>query len=125
MVNYIRTTETSTGLKVCARLFPKGYQKGETISDLKCDNFSLPLTRLYPAGTTPLLHTKCETILARLLSWETPCLLQGQFPGSPEVGFWSITLLARSFCGTCPTSQFLDSQTSGCFADHFVLAGSV
>ena len=33
MVNYIRTTETSTGLKVCARLFPKGYQKGETISD--------------------------------------------------------------------------------------------
>ena len=69
MVNYIRTTETSTGLKVCARLFPKGYQKGETISDPKCDNFSLPVTRLYPAGTTPLLHTKCETILARLLRW--------------------------------------------------------
>ena len=70
MVNYIRTTQTGTGLKVCARLFPKGYQKGETISDLKCDNFSLPLTRLYPAGTTPLLHTKCETILARLLRRE-------------------------------------------------------
>jgi hypothetical protein len=25
----------------------------------------------------------------------------------PEVGFRSITLLARSFCGTCPASRFL------------------
>jgi len=32
----------------------------------------------------------------------------------PEVRFWSITLLARSLCGTCPRSRFL-----GSFKDHF------
>src|SRR5215471_9019736 len=32
----------------------------------------------------------------------------------PEVRFWSITLLARSLCGTCPRSRFL-----GSFTDHF------
>jgi len=32
----------------------------------------------------------------------------------PEVSFWSIALLARSLCGTCPRSRFL-----GSFTDHF------
>ena len=33
-----------------------------------------------------------------------PCPRRG-----PEVSFWSITLLAKSFCGTCPRSRFLDN----------------
>jgi hypothetical protein len=31
----------------------------------------------------------------------------------PEVSFWPITLLARSFCGTCPTSRFLANDQRG------------
>ena len=30
----------------------------------------------------------------------------GSATRGPEVSFWSITLLARSFCGTCPRSRF-------------------
>ena len=32
----------------------------------------------------------------------------------PEVGLWDITLLAKSYCCTCPRSRFL-----GSFTDHF------
>src|SRR5215469_10996705 len=46
--------------------------------------------------------------------WKSP-----ESPGDvrkccPEVSFWSITLSARSLCGTCPRSRFL-----GSFTDHF------
>ena len=30
----------------------------------------------------------------------------------PEFRFWSITLLAKSFCGTCPRSRFMANVTS-------------
>ncbi len=42
------------------------------------------------------------------------------YPNAQEVGFWSITLLARSPCGTCPRSRFRGSFTGHFdgYADH-------
>ena len=34
----------------------------------KCDNLCLPITRRYPAGTTPWLQQLCKIIFARFLS---------------------------------------------------------
>ena len=37
----------------------------------------------------------------------------------PEVGLWDITLLAKSYCGTCPRSRFLANFG---FADDLLVA---
>jgi hypothetical protein len=58
MVNYIRTTETSTGLKVCARLFPKGYPKGETISDPQMRQLLLTRHKTLPGWNYTLTPQK-------------------------------------------------------------------
>src|SRR5215469_13324576 len=73
-----------------------------------------------PFDMLPALHfTHAATFTARAC-WHHLNLTCNALPvdvasGScPEVRFWSITLLARSLCSTCPRSRFL-----GSFTDHF------
>ena len=47
-LNYIRTTTTSTGLKVCARLLRKKYEKGEKISAQKIKQLGLTRPKTLP-----------------------------------------------------------------------------
>jgi hypothetical protein len=54
--------------------------------------------------------------LPTLLEMPYNALPVGVASGScPEVSFWSITLLARSLCGTCPRCWFMVSLR---MADH-------
>ena len=58
ILKYIRTTTTSSGLRVRAHLIRRRYPKGVKITDermqaLSASNTSLQRTRLYPNGTTP------------------------------------------------------------------------
>src|ERR1039457_6781878 len=41
-------------------------------------------------------------------------------PTCPEVCFWSITVLVRSRCGTCPRSRFRANVTSERYSEHYV-----
>ena len=53
ILKYIRTTTTSSGLRVRAHLIRRRYPKGVKITDERMQAFPLQRTRLYPNGTTP------------------------------------------------------------------------
>ena len=48
-LKYIRTTSTSTGLAVCARMLPKKYEKGESFSDQQMQQLILSKHTTLPA----------------------------------------------------------------------------
>jgi len=56
--HYIRTTETSSGLRVRARLTRKNYEKGERIADAEFDHLPLKPHKILPAWNYTLTPSK-------------------------------------------------------------------
>lgn len=56
-VKYIRTTTNSTGLKVCARLLQRRYEKGESISDQEMQQLVLTNHKTLPGWNYTLTPT--------------------------------------------------------------------
>ena len=48
IMNYIRTTKTKTGLRVCARMIRKQYNTGEKISDKDMEHISIKEHDIFP-----------------------------------------------------------------------------
>lgn len=64
MLNYIRTTKTTTGLKVKAFLAEKNYEKGEKISDDQMSKLQLQSHETFPQWNYTLRPQKCKVIFA-------------------------------------------------------------
>ena len=57
-VNYVRTTKTSCGLRVRARLMRKNYEKGETISKEQMEQLALTPHKTLPGWNYTLVPSK-------------------------------------------------------------------
>jgi len=64
VLNYLRTTRTTTGLRVGARLHRKHYQTGEKISDQQMAQIALSRHHTLPNWNYTIAPVNCEVVLA-------------------------------------------------------------
>jgi hypothetical protein len=65
-LKFIRTTTTTTGLKVTAQLDTTFYPTGIKPSKVELQQLAIRKKRVLPNGITPS-HPKCEIVFGRLL----------------------------------------------------------
>ena len=58
IVNYIRTTENSSGLRISARLIERNYEKGEKIPRQDMEQLALTRHNVLPAWNYTLIPSK-------------------------------------------------------------------